>query len=71
MSDGPSGARGEIFGSNVPAAFIPSGVSLGATFDTELVGRIGKFLATEAGSNYPRFRRILIIGPDIFGPCAG
>ncbi|KAH7014865.1 hypothetical protein EDB80DRAFT_864298 [Ilyonectria destructans] len=47
MSDGPSGARGEIFGEGVPAAFLPSGVSLGATWDETIMFEIGKLLAEE------------------------
>jgi beta-glucosidase-like glycosyl hydrolase len=49
VSDGPSGARGEIFGENVPAAFFPSGASLGATWDTELLEELGHHLAEEVG----------------------
>ncbi|KAJ4211627.1 hypothetical protein NW759_012228 [Fusarium solani] len=47
FSDGPSGARGEIFGESVPAAFFPSGVSLGATWDPDLLYKIGEALADE------------------------
>lgn len=50
MSDGPSGARGEVFGEGVPAAFIPSGVSLGATWDVDLVRELGALLAEECRS---------------------
>ncbi|CRG92310.1 hypothetical protein PISL3812_09367 [Talaromyces islandicus] len=47
VSDGPSGARGEIFGDGVPANFLPSGVSLGATWDIDLLFEVGQFLAEE------------------------
>lgn len=50
MSDGPSGARGEIFGEGVPAAFLPSGVSLGATWDKDILFEIAELLADEASS---------------------
>ncbi|RYP48303.1 hypothetical protein DL768_005788 [Monosporascus sp. mg162] len=50
VSDGPSGARGEIFGDGVPAAFLPSGVSLGATWDVDLMEQIGQLLAEECKS---------------------
>ncbi|EQB49240.1 hypothetical protein CGLO_11442 [Colletotrichum gloeosporioides Cg-14] len=50
VSDGPSGARGEIFGEGVPAAFLPSGVSLGATWDVELLRQMGELLAEETKS---------------------
>lgn len=47
MSDGPSGARGEIFGEGVPAAFLPSGVSLGATWDRDILFEIAQLLGDE------------------------
>ncbi|CAH0055635.1 unnamed protein product [Clonostachys solani] len=47
VSDGPSGARGEIFGESVPATFFPSGVSLGATWDVELMYEIGQAIAEQ------------------------
>ncbi|WQF85528.1 Putative glycoside hydrolase, family 3, glycoside hydrolase family 3 domain, PA14 [Colletotrichum destructivum] len=50
VSDGPSGARGEIFGENVPAAFLPCGVSLGATWDVNLLRELGELLAEECKS---------------------
>ncbi|KAF4917906.1 Beta-glucosidase B [Colletotrichum viniferum] len=50
VSDGPSGVRGEIFGEGVPAAFLPSGVSLGATWDVELLRQMGELLAEETKS---------------------
>ncbi|KAK7409523.1 hypothetical protein QQX98_008307 [Neonectria punicea] len=50
VSDGPSGARGEIFGESTPAAFFPSGVSLGATWDEELMYEVGVHLAEETKS---------------------
>ncbi|KAJ6054466.1 periplasmic beta-glucosidase precursor [Penicillium canescens] len=50
VTDGPSGARGEIFGENVPAAFLPAGVSLGATWDEKLLYEIGQLLGEECKS---------------------
>ncbi|KAK9238584.1 glycoside hydrolase superfamily [Lipomyces kononenkoae] len=50
VSDGPSGARGQIFGEGIPAAFLPSGVSLGATWDEALLFETGKLLAEECKS---------------------
>ncbi|KXH32084.1 glycosylhydrolase family 3-6 [Colletotrichum nymphaeae SA-01] len=52
VSDGPSGARGEIFGENVPAAFLPCGASLGATWDIDLLREIGELLAEECKSKF-------------------
>ncbi|RTE72064.1 hypothetical protein BHE90_013546 [Fusarium euwallaceae] len=50
VSDGPSGARGEVFGEGIPAAFFPSGVSLGATWDVNLLREVGEHLAEECKS---------------------
>jgi beta-glucosidase len=47
VTDGPNGARGSE-GSLAPtSALIPVGIALGATWNTELVERIGKLLADE------------------------
>lgn len=49
MSDGPNGARGESTGATgVPGVVVPVGIALGATWDPELVERIGDLLGTEA-----------------------
>ncbi|MCS7295174.1 MAG: beta-glucosidase, partial [Dehalococcoidia bacterium] len=45
VSDGPAGVRGSRI---VPAAAFPAPVSLGATWDPELVERVGRALAEEA-----------------------
>ncbi|KAJ3548890.1 hypothetical protein NM208_g792 [Fusarium decemcellulare] len=58
VSDGPSGARGEVFGEGIPAAFLPSGVSLGATWDVDLVREIGHLLAEEASIGDPNTRQL-------------
>ncbi len=47
MTDGPNGARGEIFGTSRAACF-PCGAAQAATWDPDLVYRIGKALAHEA-----------------------
>ena len=59
FSDGPSGARGEVFGEGVPAAFLPSGVSLGATWDVDLLQEMGELLAEEVSTIGPRSFHIL------------
>ncbi|PYH91640.1 glycoside hydrolase [Aspergillus ellipticus CBS 707.79] len=64
VSDGPSGARGEIFGEGVPAAFLPCGVSLGATWDVELLYRMGELLAHECKSKSAS----VILAPTIEDP---
>ncbi|KAF3914823.1 Beta-glucosidase [Dactylellina cionopaga] len=49
-SDGPSGARGDTFTGGQKAAFFPSGISMGATFDPELAYEVGQALAGEVKS---------------------
>jgi beta-glucosidase len=47
VTDGPAGARGPTLpgiGAQVPTLCIPCGSALGATFDSELLGRIGEAL---------------------------
>ncbi len=49
MSDGPNGVRGEGFGTTgTKGVVVPSGITLGATWDADLVGRIGDLLGREA-----------------------
>ncbi|KAJ3454862.1 hypothetical protein MRS44_013462 [Fusarium solani] len=48
MSDGPHGIRTEKFFNKDPADCLPSGTGMGATFDTELMHRVGNLLADEA-----------------------
>lgn len=49
MTDGPNGARGDgFFTSGVPAACFPVGIALAATWNTELVMRVGQALGEDA-----------------------
>ncbi len=48
VSDGPNGARGSGFTSGVKAACFPAGISLAATWNTELIARVGQALGQEA-----------------------
>jgi beta-glucosidase len=49
MSDGPNGVRGEGHGgSGTPGVVVPCGITLGATWDVDLVGEIGSLLGLEA-----------------------
>ena len=48
MTDGPNGARGGQFVSGVRSMAVPCGSALAATFDPDLVHRIGKLLGREA-----------------------
>jgi len=48
-SDGPNGVRGEGHGgSGVPGVVVPSGITLGATWDPDLVQEIGDLLGRES-----------------------
>ncbi|GAA5868555.1 hypothetical protein JCM8547_003185 [Rhodosporidiobolus lusitaniae] len=48
MSDGPSGVRGQKFFDGTPAAVTPCGTGLAASFDRDLVERIGEALGQES-----------------------
>jgi hypothetical protein len=50
MSDGPNGVRGEFSGDErTPASVVvPVGIAQGATWDPELIGRVGDLLGLEA-----------------------
>ncbi len=49
VTDGPNGARGDgLMGTGTPTACVPSGSALGATWDPELLERIGTLLGEEA-----------------------
>ncbi len=49
MSDGPNGVRGEGHGgSSTPGVVVPAGITLGATWDPDLLNEIGSLLGTEA-----------------------
>src|SRR5512145_1711631 len=50
MTDGPFGARGVDHPSSPTSACFPCGSALGATFNPELVERVGKALAEETRS---------------------
>ncbi|WP_327140302.1 beta-glucosidase [Nocardia sp. NBC_01327] len=48
VSDGPTGVRGELWDERDPSVSLPSGTALAATWDRELLGRIGGLIAAEA-----------------------
>jgi beta-glucosidase len=49
MSDGPNGVRGEhTAGDRAAAVLVPVGIVQGATWDPELIGRVGDVLGREA-----------------------
>ncbi len=47
-TDGPNGARGESYVSGIRAACFPCATSLGATFDVDLLFKVGEEVAREA-----------------------
>jgi beta-glucosidase len=49
-SDGPVGVRGSLYTDGVAAAHLPSGVSLAATFDEDVLHEVSTVLADEAKS---------------------
>ncbi|KAJ5137855.1 hypothetical protein N7526_004088 [Penicillium atrosanguineum] len=70
VSDGPNGVRGTRFFSSVPAACLPCGTAIGATFDRDLALEIGHLLAAEAKAKGVH----VILGPTINiarGPLGG
>lgn len=62
MSDGPTGIRGEGHGSaGTPGVAVPAGITLGASWDPELLAEIGDLLGREA----VRKRAHVLLGPTI------
>lgn len=50
FTDGPAGVRGATWIDGTHTTYVPCGISLGATFDGELVERIGNILGAECHS---------------------
>ncbi|HVH07079.1 MAG TPA: glycoside hydrolase family 3 N-terminal domain-containing protein, partial [Myxococcota bacterium] len=61
VSDGPVGARGGTLGGEVAAASFPCGIALGATWNVELVGQVGKALGQECKTKGAQ----VILGPTV------
>jgi beta-glucosidase len=61
MSDGPNGVRGTRFFNSVPAACMPCGTALGATFDKDLLFRAGQLSAEEAKAKGAH----VLLGPTV------
>ncbi len=62
MSDGPNGVRGEGHGGGgTPGVVVPAGITLGATWDVELLGEIGALLGIEAR----RKGAHVLLGPNV------
>ncbi|KAH6695146.1 glycoside hydrolase superfamily [Plectosphaerella plurivora] len=47
LSDGPNGVRGTHFFDSTPSACLPCGTALGASFDMDLITRLGGLLSDE------------------------
>ncbi len=62
MSDGPTGVRGEGHGSaGTPGVVVPAGITLGATWDPDLLAEIGDLLGRESR----RKRAHVLLGPTV------
>jgi len=49
-SDGPVGVRGGLFNDGITSALLPSGVSLAATWNLEVIEEVGQVLVDQARS---------------------
>ncbi|CAI5758434.1 unnamed protein product [Candida verbasci] len=70
FSDGPNGLRGTRFFNSVPAACLPCGTGLAATWDKDILYQAGELMATEAYSKGVH----VILGPTMNiqrGPLGG
>jgi len=61
LSDGPNGVRGTRFFDGTPAACLPCGTAIGATFDESLVRQLGRLLGDEAKAKGAH----VLLGPTI------
>ena len=62
MSDGPNGVRGEGYGgAGTPGVVVPSGITLGSTWDPDLVEEIGSLIGTEGR----RKGAHIVLGPTV------
>ena len=61
VSDGPNGARGDVFGAGKSAAAFPAGISLASTWNPALIEQIGQALAEEAQSK----GAVVLLGPTV------
>ncbi|ORY90760.1 glycoside hydrolase family 3 protein, partial [Leucosporidium creatinivorum] len=60
-SDGPNGTRGRRFFNGTPASCFPCGTGLAASFDVDLVKRVGEAIGDEARAKSAH----IILGPTI------
>ncbi|TXC03263.1 hypothetical protein FocTR4_00000143 [Fusarium oxysporum f. sp. cubense] len=70
LSDGPNGVRGTHFFDSTPSSCLPCGTSLGATWNTDLIYRLGQLLSDEAHAKGAH----VLLGPTVNiqrGPLGG
>ncbi|GAA5831287.1 hypothetical protein JCM11251_007820 [Rhodosporidiobolus azoricus] len=60
-SDGPSGVRGRNFFNGVPASCFPCGTGLAASFDTDMMHRVGNALGDECRAK----KAHVLLGPTV------
>ena len=61
VTDGPSGARGELFVGGPPSVWFPCGAAVGATWDPDLIARLGAALAEEVRAKGAH----VLLGPTV------
>src|SRR5689334_1384915 len=61
VSDGPNGARGGSWNGDSTSACFPVGIALAATWNTDLIGRIGQALAEEVKTK----GAVVLLGPTV------
>lgn len=70
FSDGPNGVRGTHFFDSTPSACLPCGTALGASWNTDLIYRLGQLLSDEAHAKGAH----VLLGPTVNiqrGPLGG
>ncbi|KAL5617953.1 hypothetical protein FOVSG1_000175 [Fusarium oxysporum f. sp. vasinfectum] len=70
LSDGPNGVRGTHFFDSTPSSCFPCGTALGATWNTDLIYRLGQLLSDEAHAKGAH----VLLGPTVNiqrGPLGG
>ncbi|KAF4443303.1 hypothetical protein F53441_11454 [Fusarium austroafricanum] len=70
LSDGPNGVRGTHFFDSTPSSCLPCGTALGATWNTDLIHRLGQLLSAEAHAKGAH----VLLGPTVNiqrGPLGG
>lgn len=61
VTDGPSGARGELFVGGPPSVWFPCGAAVGATWDVDLAAQLGAAIAEETKAKGAH----VLLGPTV------